>query len=221
VLAAYEAYAFKKANQLLYDFCNETLSALYCAAVKDRLYCDRPDSARRRVAQAVMWDVARTLCHLLAPFLPHTADEAYRVLMAPGPDESVPDETSVHMQTFPTPTAVDADPDWAKVMLVRDAVLKALEEAKTRGIENPLDAEVVLADPDGIHAPFVADLADLFGVSRVRLVAEGDAVTVNDLSSEPKCDRCWRRMESCQARAGGAMLCDRCADAVSGANPPG
>ena len=216
VTAAYESYAFRRAHQALYDFCNETLSALYCAAVKDRLYCDRPDSDRRRVAQAVMWDLAETLCLLLAPFLPHTADEAYRVLLAPSPDEPAPPEMSVHLQRFRRPTAVDVDPDWPKVMSVRDAVLKALEEAKTRGIENRLDAEVVLADPDGTHARFEADLADLFGVSRVRLVAEGDAVTVNDLAGEPKCDRCWRRLESCSARAGAAMLCDRCADAVGG-----
>ena len=216
VTSAFESYAFRRAHQALYDFCNETLSALYCAAVKDRLYCDRPDSDRRRAAQAVMWDVAHTLCHLLAPFLPHTADEAYRALMAPDPDEPAPDQMSVHLRTFPAQPVVDADPGWANVMSVRDAVRKALEEAKTRGVENPLDAEVVLADPEGTHARFAADLADLFGVSRVRLVAGGDAVTVNDLGSEPKCDRCWRRVESCATRAGSAMLCDRCADAVSG-----
>ena len=32
---------------------------------------------------------------------------------------------------------------------VRDGALKALEEAKTRGIDNPLDAEIVLVDSDG------------------------------------------------------------------------
>ena len=216
VTAAFESYAFRRAHQALYDFCNETLSALYCAAVKDRLYCDAPDSDRRREAQAVMWQLADTLCRLLGPFLPHTADEAYRALLAPGPDEPAPDEMSVHLQTFGCLPAVDVDPDWPKVMSVRDAVLKALEEAKTRGIENPLDAEVVLADPDGTHARFIADLADLFGVSRVRLVADGDAVTVNDLGSEPRCDRCWRRLESCEARAGGAMLCDRCEKVLGG-----
>ena len=51
-------------------------------------------------------------------------------------------------------------------MHLQDAVLKALEEAKASGIENPLDAEVVLPDPDGALAKFKADLADIFGVSR-------------------------------------------------------
>ncbi|TDJ57537.1 MAG: isoleucine--tRNA ligase, partial [Planctomycetota bacterium] len=216
VTGAFESYAFRRAHQGLYEFCNETLSALYCAAVKDRLYCDTPDSDRRRITQAVMWSLADTLCRLLGPFLPHTADEAYRALHASGADEPAPDDLSVHLQRFPSLPAVDIDPDWPKVMAVRDDVLKALEEAKTRGIDNPLDAEVVLADPDGTYARFEADLADLFGVSRVRLVADGDAVTVGDLGSEPRCDRCWRRLESCEARAGGAMLCDRCENVING-----
>jgi isoleucyl-tRNA synthetase len=44
-------YEFRKAHQMLYDFCNDTLSAFYCAAMKDRLYCDKADAhaaARRR-----------------------------------------------------------------------------------------------------------------------------------------------------------------------------
>ncbi len=78
------------------------------------------------------------------------------------------------------------------------------------------DAEVVLVDADGTYARFEADLADMFGVSRVRLVAEGDAVAVGDLSSEPRCDRCWLRLVTCKTRAGGAMLCDRCEEVVGG-----
>jgi len=40
-----------------------------------------------------------------------------------------------------------ADADWTRVLEIRAAAQKALEEAKSRGIENPLDAEVVLPDP--------------------------------------------------------------------------
>ncbi|MEE8129659.1 MAG: isoleucine--tRNA ligase [Vicinamibacterales bacterium] len=215
VLAAFEGYAFKKANQLLYDFCNDSLSALYCAAVKDRLYCDAPGSQRRRVTQAVMWEVAETLCRLLAPLLPHTADEAYRALLSPSGDDQTPDETTVHLQTFGAPSVVEVDAAWPKVMQLRDTVLKALEDAKAQGVENPLDAEVVLADPDGILAPFEPELADLFGVSRVQLVGEGDIVTINNLSAAPRCDRCWRRVEGCVIRDDGGMLCDRCGEVVS------
>jgi isoleucyl-tRNA synthetase len=212
VLEAYDAYAFRRAHQLLYDFCNETLSAFYCAAVKDRLYCDRSDSPRRQETQAVMWELMETLCRLLGPFLPHTADEAYRALWCPGDDD--PGELSVHMQTFRVLPEVTVDGQWSTVMTLRDTVLKALEEAKDRGIENPLDAEVVLADDDGTLARFEPDLADLLGVSRVRLESGDVAVAINDLREEPKCDRCWRRDVTCAVRDDGGMLCDRCADVV-------
>ena len=213
VLEAYDAYAFRRAHQLLYDFCNETLSAFYCAAVKDRLYCDPSDSARRRVTQAVMWELMEILCRLLGPFLPHTADEAYRVLWCPG-DGHDPGDLTVHLQTFRVLPEVTVDPQWPTVMAVRDTVLKALEEAKDRGIENPLDAEVVLAHGDGTLARFEPDLADLLGVSRVRLESGDDAVVINDLRREPRCDRCWRRDVTCAVRGDGGMLCDRCADTV-------
>ncbi len=219
VLDAFETYAFRRAHQLLYDFCNETLSAFYCAAVKDRLYCDRPDSEGRRVTQAVMWELTEILCRLLAPFLPHTADEAYRALCSLGADEDAPDipqTVCVHLLTFRALPAVTVDPRWPAVLVVRDAALKALEAAKSRGIENPLDAEVVLRDADGTLAAFETDLADALGVSRVQLVADGDVIAINDLRQQPKCDRCWRRVVSCALRDDGGTLCDRCAEAVGG-----
>ncbi|MHC4774022.1 MAG: isoleucine--tRNA ligase [Planctomycetota bacterium] len=208
VLEAYENYAFRKAHQLLYDFCNDTLSAFYCAAVKDRLYCDKPDSPRRLATQRVMRTLLEMLCQLLAPILPHTADEAYRALWSAADG----DGRSVHLETFADLPEVKVDFDWPKLMQLREAVLKALEDAKQRGVDNPLDAEVALADAGGWLEKFEPDLADLFGVSRVR--RSGDAVVINDLRGEPRCDRCWKRLESCAGRTDGGTLCARCAEAV-------
>ncbi len=44
VKRGYEDFDFKTAHARLYDLCNDTLSAVYLAAVKDRLYCDKSDS---------------------------------------------------------------------------------------------------------------------------------------------------------------------------------
>jgi isoleucyl-tRNA synthetase len=204
-LAAYEVYEFRRVHQLLYDFCNDTLSAFYCAAVKDRLYCDKPDSIRRRTTQTVMWELVEMLCRLLAPFIPHTADETYRTLWRD------PDRT-VHLQTH-VPLEFTADADWPKVLTMRDQALKALEEAKARGIENPLDAEVVLPDPEGVLARFKPDLADMLGVSRVQLVQAGQ-ININDLRSQPRCERSWKRDGTVKQRSDGGMLSDRDAQAV-------
>jgi isoleucyl-tRNA synthetase len=205
VMQAYEQYEFKRVNQLLYDFCNDTLSAFYCAAVKDRLYCDRADSSRRRQTQAVMRQIMELLCRLLAPILPHTADEAYRTLWKD-------DTRCVHLQP-PVKIECESDGGWPRVLEARAAALKALEEAKSQGVENPLDAEVVLPDADGVLKKFAADLPDMLGVSRVRLVAAG-SISVNDLRAEARCERSWKRDGTVKQRSDGGMLCDRCAEAV-------
>ncbi len=211
VRAAYDDYEFRKAHQLIYDFCNDTLSAFYCAAVKDRLYCDKPDSPRRRRTQTVMWGLTDLLCRLLAPLLPHTADEAYRSLWK---DVDGAAERCVHLTDFADlGTVAESDAAWPKVMDVRAAALKALEDAKTRGIDNPLDAEVVLVDPAGTFERFRADLADMLGVSRVQF-CKGGKITVNSLQDEPRCERSWKRDGTVKQRSDGGMLCDRCAEAV-------
>lgn len=207
VLKAYDEYQFRRAHLLLYDFCNDTLSAFYCAAVKDRLYCDRPDSPRRRATQAVMHELTAMLCGLLAPLVPHTADEAWRALWR---DEA----RSVHLEAVKSLPAVEADANWPRVLEAREAAQKALEDAKARGIENPLDAEVVLPDADGALAKFADNLPDLLGVSRVSYSATASTPTVNDLREEPRCERSWKRDGTVKQRSDGGWLTDRDAEAV-------
>ncbi|MCI0629971.1 MAG: class I tRNA ligase family protein, partial [Phycisphaerales bacterium] len=208
VVEAYQSYEFRTVHQLLYDFCNDTLSAFYCAAVKDRLYCDPATSKRRRITQTVMWVLTETLCRLLNPILPHTADETYRALWKDSDAHRCVQLESVFDLEF------TADPDWPKVLAARDAALKALEEAKARGIENPLDAEVIIPDPDGSLAKFKSDWPDMLGVSRVRLDRNPSAPSVNDLRNEPRCERSWKRDGTVKLRSDGGLLCDRCAQAV-------
>ena len=211
VRAAYEAYDFRRANQRLYDFCNDTLSSVYLAAVKDRLYCDRVDSPRRRRTQAALGAMTDGLCRLLAPILPHTADEAFRALRGAAGD------TCVHLETFAATAGWPAaDAGWAKVMAAREAGLKAMEDARrAMGVENPLDMGLVLPDADGVLARFDAvDLADLLGVSRVQLEAGAGAARVVDLRGEPRCERSWKRDGTVRARSDGGVLSQRDAEAV-------
>ncbi|MDY7094992.1 MAG: isoleucine--tRNA ligase [Acidobacteriota bacterium] len=206
VLAAYDGYQFRQAHLLLFDFCNETLSAVYLNAVKDRLYCDRADSPRRRSTQSALWQISQVLVALLGPILPHTADEAWRALLGD-------DDACLHLATYPQ-LDYQADAGWAQVLAVREAVAKALEGSKARGIENPLDAGVTVPDADGALEPFAAELADVFGVSRVERSATATAVEVQDLREEPRCERSWRRDETVAQRSDGGWLSDRDAEAV-------
>lgn len=211
VIASYNAFDFRGAHLKLYDFCNDTLSSVYLAAVKDRLYCDAKDSARRRETQATIYSLTDGLCRLLAPILCHTADEAFRALHV-----AKADEVSVHLEENIASFGVRADEHWYKAMQARSAATLAMEKAKAQlGVENPLDMGVTLPDPDRLLAKFDAvDLADLLGVSRVHADGAITSPTVQDLRNEPRCERSWKRDGSVKTRSDGGMLSDRDAAAI-------
>ncbi len=206
VSEAFEGCKFKTAHSLLYDFCNDTLSAVYCTAVKDRLYCDTPNSPARRQTQAVTWAITETLLRLLSPFLPHTTDEAYQSL-------TQNPEACIHLQPL-IPFSFTEDTGWATVFDCRNVSLKALEDVKSKGIENNLDAGLIVPDPQSILEKFSADLPDLFGVSRVTLRQNAIGIIVEDLRAEPRCERSWKRDTTVKQRSDGGWLSDRDAEAV-------
>ena len=206
VLASYRGANFRDAQVAIFDFCNATLSSEWFAATKDRLYCDRADGTRRRATQRAMNAVAEGLIRMLAPVLPHTADEAWRALK--GADA----KSVVFEQHVPITFAGAAG--WPAVFAARESAMKALEEAKSQGIENSLDAGLVIPDADGTLKPFAAELADLMGVSRVTLDPAAKLVSVTDLREEPRCERSRKRDGTVRERADGGLLSDRDAEAV-------
>ncbi|MSR29076.1 MAG: isoleucine--tRNA ligase [Phycisphaerales bacterium] len=209
VRAAFAEYDFRRAHLAIFNFCNDTLSAGFCVAAKDRLYCDSADSPRRRHAQAAMRITMEVLCRLLAPFLPHTAEEAWMALRGEG-------APLLFAQTH-LGISRERDERWAAVRAAVASVTKALEVAKEMGIDNPLDAGVTVPDPQGVLAPFLPELADLCGISQVTLDRAGASVVVRDLrtdESAQRCDRSWRRDGTVKRRADGGLLSDRDAAVV-------
>ena len=116
-------------------------------------------------------------------------------------------------------------------MDARQAALVALERAKQPGshgpgVENPLDAAVVLPDRDGLLARLDAvDLADLLGVSQARIDPAAHEPRVIDLRDAAhlaeRCDRSRKRDGTVRRRADGGLLSDRDAAAVGVADAPG
>ncbi|MEM9419112.1 MAG: isoleucine--tRNA ligase, partial [Planctomycetota bacterium] len=205
---AYEGFAYRKATEAIFNFCNDTLSAVYLTAVKDRLYCDAADSPRRLRSQTACYKLAEALCQLLAPVLPHTADEAWRALPGKGDDDCV------HLQILPevsTASAIAVEVRWAEAMAERDVWLKAMEDFRqANDVDNPLDLGLFVS---GDWSAFAAeDLADLCGVSR--FASGSDSTTVEDLSSEPRCERSWKRDGTVKERSDGGQLSDRDAAAL-------
>src|SRR6266481_3125050 len=91
---AYELFEFHKVYHTLNQFCAVDLSSLYIDITKDRMYCDAPDSPRRRATQTAMHEIYCALCQLLAPVLAFTADEAWGYSNI---------GASIHLEQFPTP----------------------------------------------------------------------------------------------------------------------
>tara|TARA_R110002073_G_scaffold1715_3_gene12269 strand:- start:26573 stop:29494 length:2922 start_codon:yes stop_codon:yes gene_type:complete len=212
VIDAYNTYAFHEAHKQIYNFCNTTLSGEYLSAVKDRLYCDATDSERRKQSQQALFIMTDGLAKLLAPVMCHTADETYRILHGIDPKDAT---LSVHLTEFPAATETKTSSDWSTVMKMLEDAQRVLEQSRVeQGIDNPLDAGLKIADPEGIMSKFcMDDLADFCSVSRVETLKSGETV-VTDLREEPRCDRSWKRDGTVKLRSDGGTLSDRDALAV-------
>jgi isoleucyl-tRNA synthetase len=226
---AYQELDYKKANELIFHLCYETLSAVYLAALKDRLYCERSDSRKRRRSQTAMYHIVDALIKLLSPILVHTADEAYRSLK----NEDQETINSVHLLQMSEAIEIDADPNWDKVMDIRKNALVILEKFKNLDDEymkerakNPLDMGFLARVPKEEYReilPFKEELADLIGVSIVFLEessSEERTFHMVDLTSDEykdkylRCERSWKRDGTVKERSNGALLSDRDAEAL-------
>ncbi|MES0371691.1 MAG: isoleucine--tRNA ligase [Mariprofundaceae bacterium] len=205
---AYEHYQFHRIHQEVHNFCSVDLGGFYLDAVKDRLYCDDRDSARRASTQATLYDIADTLIRLIAPILPFTAEEAWEFL--PGSDSE-----SIHLQTFHPVADISIDEnEWNRFFALREQVNTALDQAKKDKIVGSSIAAAVTIP--GLDKAFAEKLGEsyeqLFIVAKV---LDGDAIKV-EAANGIKCPRCWNVAEPADAAHDTHNeLCPRCFEAVS------
>ncbi len=223
VTEAYENFEFHRVYRLIYEFCTVQTSSIYMAAVKDRLYCEAPDSPRRRASQSVLYQTLLALVRLMAPVLPFTCEEAWAHI--PNRPADLPD--SVHLAEMPAADPeveqayaigskarddgqfyadhLQAGPDvtWERLLGLRDQGLAQLEALRSADLKNPLDAEVVFhADPQTddyrLVEAYLPELEDMLGVGFARLApAPGQKrvkIEVIDAREKyPRCARSWKR----------------------------
>jgi isoleucyl-tRNA synthetase len=197
----------------IHEFCASDLSAFYFDIRKDAIYCDRPDSLRRRAARTVLDHLHRALAAWLAPVLCFTAEEAWTARFG--------EESSVHLELFPVPPPGWRDDalaaKWERIRTIRRRVTVPIEEAraaKTIGASLQAAVELPLA-PDEAGLLDDALWAEAAIVSTLRTVP-GAAEEPARVSIAPgaKCVRCWRVLEEVGTVAAHPGLCLRCADAV-------
>jgi isoleucyl-tRNA synthetase len=215
-LNAYDTFEYHKFYHETRRFCNVELSAFYLDVIKDRLYAEARDSVARRGAQTVVYEAAHTLTRLLAPIIPHTAEEVWQRL--PVPDKP----RSVHLADFPTVREAYLDKALLErfelILQAREAVNRAVELAKNeKRIPNPQSAKVVLYAPEPLYGVLRAYptspapdnlLARIFGVSQAE-VFQGEGALQVEVSPAPglKCARCWLVLPDVDAEM---ELCGRC-----------
>ena len=196
--AAANDFDFNSYTRLLSDFANNDLSAFYFDIRKDSLYCDAPNSVKRRACRTVFDMLFHALVRYAAPVLVFTAEEVWQT--------RYPDSESVHLLEWPVLVASDGDaPLWAEVRALRTQVNEAIEPLRRdKLVRTSMDAEVAVP-----ALPLSADLlAELFIVARV---TQGAGISVTPTAFH-KCGRCWRLLP--EVTADGA-LCDRCTGVVA------
>jgi isoleucyl-tRNA synthetase len=203
--AAYDAYQTHKAFRLLHEFCTVQISAVYGNAMKDRLYCDAPDSPLRRRCQTVMYNMLIGLTKLLAPMLVFTADEVWDHI--PHKAASEGDLPSVHLAMLPAAASEVTDEqreEWKLLMELREQALGQLDKLKKeQGLNKAIDAEIVyLINDDRLRRNlqvYGSDLEDLVGAGHHTFAEKTSgpgAVEVQLIDRRDRyaaCARSWKR----------------------------
>ncbi|MGD9966707.1 MAG: isoleucine--tRNA ligase [Hyphomonadaceae bacterium] len=226
VRRAYETYQWRVALHAIVEFCNVDLSAFYVDVRKDALYCDAPNSLRRRACRAVLDETFSRLTAWLAPILPFTAEEAWLVRF--------PETVSVHLRLFPEmPESWEDDfagEEMAKLREARAVVTGALEVARRdKVIGAALEAapRVFVADA-GLRASLQAvDFAELCITSDIT-IAEGEGpaaafrlperpgvAVVIEKAAGVKCARSWKYFDPATADPRYPDITPRDAEAVA------
>jgi len=204
----------------LHNFCATDLSAFYFDIRKDALYCDRPDSHRRRSARTVLDILHRCLCTWLAPVLTFTAEEAWLARFGAGAGAAEESDGSVHLLDFffvPEGWRDDAlAAKWATVRDIRGAVTTVLEAARNeKKIGASLQAAprlVLPAEEFGLLGP--AEWAEICITSGASMEQGAERAVQFHAALGAKCDRCWRVLPEVGTSRKHPALCLRCEDAV-------
>ena len=210
--SAYEKFEFHKVYHALNQFCAVDLSSLYVDITKDRMYCDAPDSPRRRATQAAMREIFEALCRLLAPVLVFTAEEAWRHSMAKG-------NGSIHLQDFPQTQDLGrkAIDQVEELLRLRGIIGQAIEHARQeKVIGNTLEARVVLnSDSDVTDKIPKEELEEFFILSDLTIHRADQPSASVTKTPYKKCARCWRHRPTVGTSKAHPDLCDRCESVVA------
>ena len=213
---AYKDYEFLVITHAVNDFCVVEMSNFYLDIIKDRLYCEEVDGAKRRSAQTALYLILDTMTKIMAPILCYTCDEIW-LSMAHKDGDDARNVLFNDMNGAFVDYALDDDAmaKWEKIIEVRTVVNGVLETARAeKKIGKALEASVALTVPaeDAFLAEMEAELlADLLIVSQVSVTVGSEIAASVENAAGEKCPRCWKH----STNPGTDNLCQRCAAVVA------
>jgi isoleucyl-tRNA synthetase len=203
--AAYDSYQLHRVFRLLHDFCSVQISAIYGNAMKDRLYCELPDSPLRRRCQTVMHQVLLAMTKLMAPILVFTADEVWEhIAHKPLEEAAIP---NVHLALLPKSSGQtpgeEQQFEWKQLMALRDQALGQIDKLTRQiGKYKALDAEVIYHVRDPVLrqklSSYGPDLEDMVGAGSWSFGDKADSTgvsveVVDRRDTYKACVRSWKR----------------------------
>ncbi len=217
VIRAYDAYEFHAVYQKVSQFVAVELSAIYHDVVKDRLYTDAANSARRRSTQTALSRIFTGLCKVLAPILAFTADEAW---------EFVPGKTgeSVHQLDWQPLDFSRPEPErsaWKTLFELRELALPVLEKARqAKEIGKALEAKLTFsgASQSLLDAQACQEvLRELLNVSELEILPGGEPGVMARVAKAggQKCERCWHWEADVGSNPSHPTICARCVQAIA------
>ncbi len=222
VTEAFENYEFYKYFQCLQNFAAVDLSSFYLDIVKDRLYTAGKKSLSRRACQTVLFENLMALVRILAPVMPHQAEDIWQNI----PEVQRGGLISILLSDWPVVNEkwnnVQLEEDFTKILKSREVVSRAIEPLRAdKKVGSSLEVAVyVKADDDTVLKANSADLADIYIVSQATLATGAPSEVLNEYSEEgytvwvtkakgEKCTRCWKYRELNEDG-----ICPDCADAI-------
>lgn len=232
----YDAFDFHVVFHAIYNFCVTDMSNFYLDILKDRLYCEKENSVKRRAAQTTMYRILSGVARLIAPIMSYTSEEIWSYM----PHTSSDDTTSIVMNQIPEKSGINFDDDfirkWDVIYTLRQEVNKALEiKRNDKVIGKPLEASVTIycdeksgKDLYNRFKNITKELAEIFIVSEVSLeetdgsqkigefndsTLAGISYTISKAQGE-KCERCWIYSKDVGKNHDHPSLCARCASVI-------
>jgi isoleucyl-tRNA synthetase len=208
-----ERFEFTKIAKFLHDFCNEDLSAFYFDIRKDSLYCDAPDSDKRRACRSVMAVIFNGLTAWLAPILSFTAEEAWSYR----PGGVFEDADSVHLRDFPNVPAAWQNAllaaKWESVKALRKRVFEAIEPLRaSKELGSSLEAAPrIYVSAEEAEALQGLDMAEICITSQAAVEIGALSRVDVEKAKGGKCVRCWQVLPEVTAAQ---SVCNRCESAV-------